>query len=76
MIKVGSMLLSPSKYSAAIPNSRKINPETLGETYISHWSKSLLVSPDSVTGFSHHFLALNFGIFPEQKMDITLGHDG
>jgi hypothetical protein len=25
MIKVGSMLLSPSKYSTAIPNSPKIN---------------------------------------------------
>ena len=25
MIKIGSMLLSPSKYSAAIPNSPKIN---------------------------------------------------
>ena len=41
----------------------------------SHWSKSLLVSPDSVPRFSHHFLALIVGIFPEQKMDITLGHD-
>ena len=42
---------------------------------VSHWSKSLLVSPDSVPRFSHHFLALIVGIFPEQKMDITLGHD-
>ena len=43
--------------------------------YISHWSKSLVVSPESVQGFSNHFLTLFLGVFQEQKMDITLGHD-
>ena len=40
-----------------------------------HWSKTLFVQSDSVPGFSYHFLAIILGIFQEQKMDITLGHD-
>ena len=43
------------------------------EMYKSHWSKSLLVSPDSVPRFSHHFLTIIIGIFQVQKLDITLG---
>ena len=42
---------------------------------ISHWSKSLVVSPESMQGFGNHFLTLFFGLFQDQKMDITLGHD-
>ena len=40
---------------------------------LSHWSKSLVVSPESVQEFSHHFLTIGVGL--GQKMDITLGHD-
>ena len=42
---------------------------------LSHWSESLVVSQESVPGFSHHFLTIFLGVFQDQKMDITLGHD-
>ena len=42
---------------------------------LSHWSKSLVVSPESVQEFSHHFLTILLAVGLGQKMDITLGHD-
>ena len=42
---------------------------------IAHWSKSLVVSPESVQEFSHHFLTTFLSVILDQKMDITLGLD-